>query len=347
MKVKVKVMSLVLIFCLFCASLSNVSVAKAEGEQFIEATAFKVENGDSFQSGLIANAEKAVSSTVSSIKSSKSTTSTYFKFTMPEDGIAILYYSMTEDVNNGDYVNSIWNIYADSKCTIAVAKDYTIYDSASNNKEFRVYLLKGTYYIKCSGENNINYGDITNRVGLAVGYIPLKGKTTDFTVTRSTTKTTTDKIILTIKTSDPDAKVYALKDAQSDFLLDNSARWTEETRLKDNTYVVTENGKYTIRIWDSLGKYYQEVITIDNIDKTRPTSPEVTTYKAGTATVVGKAEAGVLVTATIGKKTYSAITRDDGVFTIKTGKLAKGNKIVLQAKDAAGNKSDKKTVKVK
>lgn len=312
--------------------------AKANSVTFTDTEPFEIENRDSFDNQLKRNVDKIKSGSISSFASKEPSTSTYFKFTLKEDAIVTLYFGLVKSDGWGSQnLDAAWDVFANEELTIPVM-DQLKYDNTKSDTR-RLFLVKGTYYVRCTGTDFGGY-DVTHVVSFGVAYVDTKGDSDGFTVKVSKTETTSDNVVLTIQPNDPDAQI-AIRQGNHD-----PYRWSKDHDIEGYTFTVTKNDKYTVRISDSVGNIKSQVITIDNIDNTRPTTPEANTYKSNTKKIVGKCDPGVAVTAKIGSKTYTAITRDNGVFTIVTPKLVKGNKIVLQSKDAAGNLSDKKTIKV-
>ena len=336
-------LSFILVVALTMGVISSISMnAYAKDENFIEVTPFEISNARDFYEKLVVNASKVGSGVITDTKDGE-VTHCYFKFTMPKNGIANIQYSMTEDENNGDLDGKI-NTYANKEMSVIVAPDVKFTGTSSTIN--RVYLPAGTYYVAFKG-SIWRENDSTNTVGLAVGYIPVEKYSEVFSYSLSSTTKTTDDVVIKVNTIDPDAEVFALEGVQALYLIDNDARWTSETKLEGNEYIVSKNGSYTIRIKDSMGKYTQKVVNISNIDRSRPSSPVATDYKSGSKQIVGKAQAGMLVTANVAGKSYSAVVRDNGIFTISTPALVKNAKITLQAQSTTGLKSDVKTFTVK
>ncbi|MEH7308111.1 Ig-like domain-containing protein, partial [Neobacillus drentensis] len=80
------------------------------------------------------------------------------------------------------------------------------------------------------------------------------------------------------------------------------------------------------------------------LDKTAPVAPTVTTITDLAKVVTGKAEAGAIVTVTIGTKKYIAKADSKGNFKVTIPVQKAGTKVVVTAKDTAGNVSLAKSV---
>ena len=336
-------LSFILVVALTMGVISSISMnVYAKGENFIEVTPFEISNTGEFQEKLVINANKVGNGVITDTKDGE-VTHCYFKFTMPKNGVANIQYSMTEDENNGD-LDGIVNTYANKEMSVIVAPDVDFTRTSSTIN--RVYLPAGTYYVAFKG-SIWSKNDSTNTVGLAVGYIPVEKYSEGFSYSLSSTTKTTDDVVIKVNTADPDAEVFVLEGVQELRNVDSDYKWSYETKLEGNEYIVSKNGSYTIRIKDSTGKCTQKVVNISNIDKSKPSSPVATDYKSGSKQIVGKAQAGMLITANVAGKSYSAVVRDNGIFTISTPALVKNAKITLQAQSTTGLKSDVKTFTVK
>ncbi len=323
------------------------STAKAAAD-FTEITPVKASNREEIES-LVNASEKAVAGgSIQIIKENKKiveSKSAYFKFVMPEDGIVYLRYSLVQS-EQGKYLNTGITLYGDKNLIDIKYDEKTI--SETSSKEFYVALKKGTYYLEAAAKDSYGFAETsTNRVGIAAAYIPVSGKTTDFKVEFSETKTTTDDIVVTVITADPDAVVWSEPGTTSSLVLGNSFHWTSSLLCQDKTFTVTKNGEYTIQVGDSLGNYSMKTIVIKNIDNKKPTTPVLKNYKVNATSISGTADAGTMIYVKIGSKTQTVIARDDNTFTLKVAKLAKGSKITVYAKDNAGNKSNSKNFTVK
>ncbi|MBS4201189.1 hypothetical protein KHA93_16235 [Bacillus sp. FJAT-49732] len=109
-----------------------------------------------------------------------------------------------------------------------------------------------------------------------------------------------------------------------------------------NTF--TKDGKYKITVKDGYGKTYTYSFTID---KKAPLVPTVNKITSKTTTVTGTAEKGATVYIYKGSKYLAKGTANNkGTYQIKIKKQTKGTTLKIFAKDAAGNQSKTKTVKV-
>ncbi|WP_418303035.1 Ig-like domain-containing protein [Neobacillus drentensis] len=102
--------------------------------------------------------------------------------------------------------------------------------------------------------------------------------------------------------------------------------------------------KLIVTAKDAAGNSVAKSITV--LDKTAPVVPSVTTVTDLVKVVTGKAEAGAIVTVTIGTKRYIAKADLKGNFKVTIPVQKAGTKVVVTAKDAAGNVSVAKSVTV-
>ncbi|MGF6953445.1 hypothetical protein QF028_005950 [Neobacillus sp. B4I6] len=84
--------------------------------------------------------------------------------------------------------------------------------------------------------------------------------------------------------------------------------------------------------------------SITVIDKTPPVAPTVSTVSDQAKVVTGKAEAGAIVTVTIGTKKYIAKADSKGNYKVTIPVQKVDTKVIVTAKDAAGNVSVAKSV---
>jgi hypothetical protein len=80
------------------------------------------------------------------------------------------------------------------------------------------------------------------------------------------------------------------------------------------------------------------------LDKTAPGTPSISTVSDLTKLVTGKAEAGAIVTVAIGTKKYIAKTDAKGTYKVTIPIQKAGTKVIVTAKDTAGNISVAKSV---
>ncbi|MEJ9231929.1 Ig-like domain-containing protein [Peribacillus butanolivorans] len=86
--------------------------------------------------------------------------------------------------------------------------------------------------------------------------------------------------------------------------------------------------------------------SIKVIDKTAPSVPSVNTVYDYTTSITGKAETNANVYAVVGTKTIGEAISKSGAYTMKISKQKAGTSIAVYAKDASGNKSSNRIVKV-
>ncbi|WHY66779.1 Ig-like domain-containing protein [Neobacillus sp. SuZ13] len=101
--------------------------------------------------------------------------------------------------------------------------------------------------------------------------------------------------------------------------------------------------KLTVTAKDAAGNV-SAAKSITVLDKTAPVTPSVTTISDQAKVVTGKAEAGAIVTVTIGTKKYIAKADSKGNFKVTIPVQKAGTKVTVTAKDTAGNVSVAKSV---
>ena len=104
--------------------------------------------------------------------------------------------------------------------------------------------------------------------------------------------------------------------------------------------------KIALKAKDAAGNYSSEK-SMTVIDKTPPGTPKVNTIDDNDTVITGTAEKGSRVYAYVSGKTIgNAKANSTGKYSIKLTKKKAGTKIVLKAKDAAGNYSSGRTMTV-
>jgi hypothetical protein len=104
--------------------------------------------------------------------------------------------------------------------------------------------------------------------------------------------------------------------------------------------------KIALKAKDAAGNYSSEK-SMTVIDKTPPGTPKVNTIDDNDTVITGTAEKGSRVYAYVSGKTIgNAKANSTGKYSIKLTKKKSGTKIVIKAKDAAGNYSSGKTMTV-
>ncbi|MFP5108536.1 Ig-like domain-containing protein [Neobacillus sp. C211] len=116
-----------------------------------------------------------------------------------------------------------------------------------------------------------------------------------------------------------------------------------ETAGQDGKYKVTirvqKAGTVLVITASDTAGNQSEGTTIKVIDKTAPTVLTVNTVSDKSKEVTGKTEAGATVSILIGTKIYAAKAHANGSFKVIIPVLKAGTKLIVTAKDAAGNAS--------
>ncbi|MFE4074408.1 Ig-like domain-containing protein [Peribacillus sp. YIM B13477] len=140
--------------------------------------------------------------------------------------------------------------------------------------------------------------------------------------------------------AETNAKVYAMVGSKK----------IGETTAKNSAYsmkIAKQKAGTTILIYavDVAGNKSASK-SVKVIDKTAPSAPSVNTVYDYATAITGKAETNAKVYAVVGTKTIGEATSKSGSYTMKISKQKAGTSIVVYAKDASGNKSSSRTVKV-
>ncbi|MFJ7508329.1 Ig-like domain-containing protein [Peribacillus simplex] len=140
--------------------------------------------------------------------------------------------------------------------------------------------------------------------------------------------------------AETNAKVYAMVGSKKigEATAKNSAYSMKIAKQKAGTTILI----YTV----DVAKNKSANKSVKVIDKTAPTIPSVNTVYDYSTSITGKAETNAKVYAVVGTKTIGEATSKSGSYTMKISKQKAGTSIVVYAKDASGNKSSSRTVKV-
>ena len=104
--------------------------------------------------------------------------------------------------------------------------------------------------------------------------------------------------------------------------------------------------KLTVRAKDSAGNVSSSA-SVTVVDVIAPNKPTVNKVDDNDRKVTGKAEANSRVTVKVGSKSLGSANADSkGNYSVKIKAQKKGTTLAVTAKDKAGNKSQKKTIKV-
>lgn len=118
---------------------------------------------------------------------------------------------------------------------------------------------------------------------------------------------------------------------------------TEGTKLTDNSFTVSKNGKYTVYALDNDGNKRTKLIKISNIDKTNPTislSPSTTSATNENVIVTASINDNVKVVSkkwASGDQTVTYFTKNGTKFTNNTIKIKTNGTYTVYVKDSAGN----------
>ncbi|CAK6471604.1 hypothetical protein BFRIG_01345 [Peribacillus frigoritolerans] len=140
--------------------------------------------------------------------------------------------------------------------------------------------------------------------------------------------------------AETNAKVYAMVGSKKigEATAKNSAFSIKIAKQKAGTTILI----YAV----DVAKNKSSSKSVKVIDKTAPSIPSVNTVYDYSTSITGKAETNAKVYAVVGTKTIGEATSKSGSYSMKISKQKAGTSIVVYAKDASGNKSSSKTVKV-
>ncbi|MDR4927227.1 Ig-like domain-containing protein [Peribacillus simplex] len=140
--------------------------------------------------------------------------------------------------------------------------------------------------------------------------------------------------------AETNAKVYAMVGSKKigEATAKNSAYSMKIAKQKAGTSILI----YAV----DVAKNQSASKTVKVIDKTAPSIPSVNTVYDYSISIAGKAETNAKVYAVVGTKTIGEATSKSGSYTMKISKQKAGTSIVVYAKDASGNKSSSRAVKV-
>jgi hypothetical protein len=209
-----------------------------------------------------------------------------------------------------------------------------VFDTNYTDVRYTYYELKaGTYYVKsvCNSEFSDYVKDAYSK--LTIAYVPTD-KSVKFSKKVNKTKT---KTTVTVNEKFIFGEAYSLQYVKGRVgANDSSWKSAKDISTATNSFTVSKNGWYTIKIKDKQnGTYWYRYVKITGIDKTKPTVTGVKNGKKYKKTVTikfkdNKKGSGIKKATLNGKK-------------IKSGKkVSKKGKYTLVVTDKAGNK---KTIK--
>ncbi len=211
----------------------------------------------------------------------------------------------------------------DSNHRLIIKKTFNESNYTANT--FSQYLEKGTYFVEMSG---------------AVGPTYLRADVVSYDIRCTKSETATkDDVKVKIAYAFDAAEVLVVPGTVVEAKKTDSNTWNVRNGAVDvtstNSYVVSENGKFTVRIKDTSGKYYLKTFEVSNIDREAPVITVEETKKANTVKVVITDEN--IKTIKLDSKKVKGITateKADGKKVIEVSGVG-SHKVIV--KDAAGN----------
>lgn len=261
----------------------------------------------------------------------------YASFTLYEDSYIRI--GKKQDVPEGFYASPTVTLYSDPQLTKELLKigNYT--------EKTEVFLPKGTYFLKAQDEKLLG-ADHMVTIRLTIGAVPQKNM---LKVSTKTNKNKTEATVTVIQGFDGNLRnIQYIKGNVPNTYVNEKEYWMVElvshyyssgyksTVVKSgNTFTVTKNGTYTVRIENEDGNACSIPFSINSLDDKAPVITGVTngkTYRKPVVIRFGDKGSGVKKAALNGK-------------TIKTNKkVSKNGSYTLKVTDRAGNS---KTVKFK
>lgn len=151
-------------------------------------------------------------------------------------------------------------------------------------------------------------------------------------------------VAVSVTDSSKIAKVQYLKGEYSV----NDSRWGTYTQLKDNSFIVSENGIYTIRAEDIYGNASVKKIKIDNFSKDLLEAPTVITYTNRKKTIKGTAEPNSTIVFDAYTGTYKGKVDGKGKYSYPLPAQPSGTELVVYSLDEeTGKQSEHISVVIK
>ncbi|HHT96306.1 MAG TPA: hypothetical protein GXZ90_00195 [Clostridiales bacterium] len=128
----------------------------------------------------------------------------------------------------------------------------------------------------------------------------------------------------------------------------NDSRWGTYTQLKDNSFIVSENGVYTVRAQDVHGNACVKTIKIDNFSKDLLEAPTVITYTNRKKTIKGTAEPNSTIVFDAYTGTYKGKVDSKGKYSYALPAQPSGTELLVYSFDEeTGRQSEHITVVIK
>lgn len=321
------------------AALSCNTTAYAEELLFDEGLVFTMNNIDEWDSAF-----KVSYSTDLISQNNEDIAVAYASFTLEEDSYVKFFgaHSLNKDTKT-DWGNVRFYLYSDSGFINKKTDIDTGFGHGDN--DFRtLFLKKGTYYVKMEAQALYSSDSYSVKANLAVGAVPASKLIT----TTQEINANKNEVSITVHNgmgSLLDNIQYRTGELDNSYA-DNTSYWKfhmsvgffngddKTVVLEDsNSFKVTENGVYTVRIQDTSEIAYSTTFTVDTIDDIAPSVKGVKngkTYKKTVTIKFSDKNSGIKNAALNGKK-------------VKNGaKVKKAGNYTLIVRDKAGNS---KTVK--
>lgn len=142
---------------------------------------------------------------------------------------------------------------------------------------------------------------------------------------------TSDKVTVAVAASSKNEIKY-LKYVQEDVDA-NYTFWRTAYDVKDNEFVATSNGIYTVYAEDINGNKAVSKVYVDNIYKNALAAPKVNKYTNRKTALTGTADPGSTIVVEIGKDEYETVVNLDGTFSVSLPAQKSGDVIYAYAKN--------------
>ena len=151
---------------------------------------------------------------------------------------------------------------------------------------------------------------------------------------------TNHDINMVVQSSDPSgisSIVYA-----PGVLKEDDAAWYSAVDITyTKSFILTENGTYSVRSTDKKGNSTIKHVTVDNHSNTQATAPILKNFSNKKTAIAGKCDPNAAVYVSIGDNTYAVRASSDGTFSIDVGYQKAGKKIQAWIKTVDGLESAK------
>ncbi len=239
----------------------------------------------------------------------------YYRFVLDEKSQVFIKYNF-EQTDDEKVSSGVCTLY-DSENQKLSSKNFN--SSGADNNILKYMLEPGIYYISLSGAK-------------CATSLEVESNSYEVEITPSTTDVTNEDVTLTVSTGfEPEQILYVPKEITNVKIKDTTI-WNTRSKtcfeVELNSFTVTENGTYTVRLRDENNYYVLKTVKVSNIDKTTPKVKGVAnnkTYPQNTVVKFSDAGSGINYATLNGKNFQSG------------SKITATGKMTLKVYDNAGN----------